>query len=402
MTLKLFVTKKSDNLFSEDYEFRSFPIFMGRDGKNEVILPDAYKIISRKHAKISEKENTLELTDLESANFTYLNGEKLEANKEYHLSSGDKIKIGDYELNIEIIKKEIISDDNQKTMLFSSPFADEIAGIAENLKALSSKFSLDNSPVKTDMLKYSIMQSLHNLEKNDANKILAEFFSENFLGNSRHTAAEQKHEFSISSQAENEEYKLIRNEENYKTPPVHDPSFSMHFSNSTDVLLDTFAKLVQGFLQFRQEFFGVTIYHTLPVGSLEDLKEYLFNPNITSEEERKRINLLNEEIQNLLAHQVGLLEGYKTSVMEGSKALLQSLDPQLIEQELQKKNMRTGGLDMAKIIPLLGSKKILEAIKENFRKYVSDPYHIEKKFFRPHYLKGYQKRTVTGRAHDEY
>ncbi|MGE5845771.1 MAG: hypothetical protein ACM34O_03525, partial [Ignavibacteria bacterium] len=156
------------------------------------------------------------------------------------------------------------------------------------------------------------------------------------------------------------------------------------------------------FLQFRQEFFGVTIYHTLPVGSLEDLKEYLFNPNITSEEERKRINLLNEEIQNLLAHQVGLLEGYKTSVMEGSKALLQSLDPQLIEQELQKKNMRAGGLDIAKIIPLLGSKKILEAIKENFRKYVSDPYHIEKKFFRPHYLKGYQKRTVTDRAHDEY
>jgi hypothetical protein len=140
----------------------------------------------------------------------------------------------------------------------------------------------------------------------------------------------------------------------------------------------------------------------LPVGSLEDLKEYLFNPNITSEEERKRINLLNEEIQNLLAHQVGLLEGYKTSVMEGSKALLQSLDPQLIEQELQKKNMQAGGLDMAKIIPLLGSKKILEAIKENYRKYVSDPYHIEKKFFRPHYLKGYQKRTVTGRTHDEY
>ncbi|HSR17611.1 MAG TPA: FHA domain-containing protein, partial [Ignavibacteriaceae bacterium] len=262
MTLKLFVTKKSDNLFSEDYEFRSFPIFIGRDGKNEVILPDAYKIISRKHAKISGKESIVELTDLESANFTYLNGEKLEANKEYHLSSGDKIKIGDYELNIEIIKEEIISDDNQKTMLFSSPFADEIAGIAENLKALSSKFSLDNSPVKTDMLKYSIMQSLHNLEKNDANKILAEFFSENFLGNSHHTAAEQKHEFSISSQAENEAYKLIRNEENYKTPPVHDPSFSMHFSNSTDVLLDTFAKLVQGFLQFRQEFFGVTIYHT--------------------------------------------------------------------------------------------------------------------------------------------
>jgi pSer/pThr/pTyr-binding forkhead associated (FHA) protein len=258
MTLKLFVTKKSDNQFSEDYEFKSFPIFMGRDSKNEVILPDAYKIISRKHAKISEKENTVELTDLESANFTYLNGEKLEANKEYHLSSGDKIKISDYELNIEIIKEEIISDDNQKTMLFSSPFADEIAVIAENLKALSSKFSIDNSPMKTDMLKYSIMQSLHSLERNDSNKILAEFFSENFLGNSRHTAAEQKkHEFSISSHAENESYRLIRNEENYKTPPVHDPSFSMHFSNSI-CTADTFAKLVRVFFN-STGIFGVNL-----------------------------------------------------------------------------------------------------------------------------------------------
>jgi pSer/pThr/pTyr-binding forkhead associated (FHA) protein len=155
MTLKLFVTKKSDNLFSQDYEFRSFPIFMGRDGKNEVILPDAYKIISRKHAKISEKENTVELTDLESANFTYLNGEKLEANKEYHLSSGDKIKIGDYELNIEIIKEEIISDDNQKTMLFI-PLQTKLQ---EMQNGHYSKFS-DNSPMKTDMLKYSIMQVL--------------------------------------------------------------------------------------------------------------------------------------------------------------------------------------------------------------------------------------------------
>ncbi len=401
MTLKLFIKKKSDISFSEDYEFKSFPIFLGRDSKNEIILPDSFKIISRKHAKILEKENAFQLVDLESANFTYLNGDKIESNKEYGLVTGDKIKIGEYEMEVLLIKEEFIAEDNQKTMLFSSPFADEIAAIAENLKNISSKFSLDDSPMKADMLKFSVLQSLNSLEKNDANKIIAEFFSENFLGSSWQSTSEPREEVSISH-SENKVYQFVQSEEKYKAPVIHDPSFSMHFSNSIDVLLDTFAKLVQGFLQFRQEFFGVTIYHTLPVGSLNELKEYLFNPGISSEEERKRINMLNEEIQNLLSHQIGLLEGYKLSVMEGSKALLQSLNPEVIEQDLQKKGMQTGGLDWAKIIPALNNKKILDAIKDNYKKYISDPYHVEKKFFRPHYLKGYQKRSPSGRLHDEY
>jgi pSer/pThr/pTyr-binding forkhead associated (FHA) protein len=402
MTLKLSVKKKSDISFSEDYEFKSFPIFLGRDNKNEVILPDSLKIISRKHAKILEQESFFRLVDLESANFTYLNEEKIEPNKEYGIVSGDKIKIGEYEMEVLVVKEEIIAEDNQKTMLFSSPFAEEVAGIAENLKNLGAKFSLDASPMKTDMLKFSILQSLNNLEKNETNKIIAEFFSENFLGNSWHGASEPREEIVASGRSEKKVYQFVQSEEKYNPQVMNDSSFSMHFSSSIDVLLETFAKLVQGFLQFRQEFFGVTIYHTLPVGSLNELKEYLFNPAISSEEERKRINLLNEEIQNLLSHQIGLLEGYKISVTEGSKALLQSLNPEAIDQELQKKNIQTGGLDWAKIIPAVNNKKILEAIKENYKKYISDPYHVEKKFFRPHYLKGYQKRSPSGRLHDEY
>ncbi|HVO72405.1 MAG TPA: hypothetical protein VMT35_00150, partial [Ignavibacteriaceae bacterium] len=272
--------------------------------------------------------------------------------------------------------------------------------IADNLKALSAKFMLDGSPMKAEMLKFSMMQNFNTLEKNDSNKIIAEFFSENFLGNSLQSVPEQKHEFSISTPADNDIQRYSKSRENYKPQPAFDSSFNMYFSHSIDVLLETFAKLVQGFLQFRQEFFGVTIYHTLPVGSLEELKEYLFNTNIAPEEERKRINLLNEEIQNLLAHQVGLLEGYKTSATEGSRGLLQSLDPESVEQEVQKKNMHSGGIDMAKIIPAFGSKKILETLKENYKKYISDPYYIEKKFFRAHFLKGYQKRSA-GRLHEE-
>jgi pSer/pThr/pTyr-binding forkhead associated (FHA) protein len=401
MTLKLFVKKKSDGSYTEEYEFKSFPVFLGRENRNEVILPDSVKIISRKHAKILEKDNQLYVADLESANFTYLNGDKLEPNKECGIISGDKIKIGEYEIEIHILKEELIDEDSQKTMLFSSPFADEIAVIAENLNNLSSKFSLDESPMKSEMLKFSVIQTLNNLDKNESNRIIAEFFSENFLGGSWQHSAQPREEISISGHSKNKSYPFDQDEEKYKSPVHTDFSFNTHFSSSIDILLGTFAKLLQGFLQFRQEFFGVTIYHTLPAGSVNELKEYLFDPGISSEEERKRINLLNEEIQNLLSHQVGLLEGYKTSVIEGSRTLLQSLSPEAIEQDIQKKNMQSGGLDWGKIIPSVNSKKILEAIKENYQKYISDPHHVEKKFFRPHYLKGYQKRSQ-GKFQDEY
>ena len=73
MILKLSIIKQSDSAFSEQVEFNRFPIFLGRDNSNQVVLSDPLKIISRKHAKIINTEGILQLIDLESANFTYLN-----------------------------------------------------------------------------------------------------------------------------------------------------------------------------------------------------------------------------------------------------------------------------------------------------------------------------------------
>ena len=90
--------------------------------------------------------------------------------------------------------------------------------------------------------------------------------------------------------------------------------------------------------------------------------------------------------KNCFGHQIGLLEGYNLSVTEGSKMLLQSLDPNVIEKELQSKK------NSGKILSFAKKSKVLDLIKENYHKYISDPYYIEKKFFRPSFLRGYQKR----------
>jgi pSer/pThr/pTyr-binding forkhead associated (FHA) protein len=362
---------------------------LGRDEKNDVILPDPFKVVSRKHAKILNTEGILQLVDLESANYTYLNEEAVIPKEENALKTGDIIRIGEYELKVELVKEQEYSEeDDQKTMVFSSPFAEEVNSIVESLNRITEKFADDDSPMKLEMLKFSVMQSFNFLEKNQSNNYIAEYFAEHFLDKKIqvHPPQPQVH---------------IEPKRTAEPAPIQAYSLSSHFTETIDVLLDTFTKLIQGFLQFRQEFFGVTIYHTIPTGSLKEFKEFLFSPDISPEDERKRLGLLKEETSKLLSHQIGLLEGYQLSVTDGSKALLQTLDPALIEKDIDNKSKQSGP-DLGKILPFAKKSRVLDALKENYRLYLSDPYHIEKKFFRPSFMKGYQKRIISGKSQNEY
>jgi len=405
MILKIIVTKQSDSKYLQQLEFDRFPILLGRGEKNDIILTDSFKIISREHAKIVDTEGILQLVDLESANFTYLNGQRIEPNEDNALQAGNKIKIGEYELEIELIKqKDTKTIDDQRTMVFSSPFAEDLANLSENLKSLSEKYSLDNSSKKGEILRFSILQSLNTLKNDEMAKILSEYFAEKFLDkedypdNINNQKLVTPDEFSYPKEPIKSTLEKNMLVESDKASASPDYSFSSHFSNTIDIMLETLIKLIQGFLQYRQEFFGVTIYHTIPTGSLKEIKEFLFDPNISSEEQKKRTNLIKEETEKLLAHQIGLLEGYRISVTEGCQALLQSLDPDLIEQEVESKN--SGGL--RHLLPYSNKQKTLAVIKSNYKKYLSDPYHIEKKFFRPSFIKGYQMRIHSKNNSNEY
>jgi len=403
MIIKFKISKKSDPSYSSELDFNRFPVTLGRDEKNDIILPDPFKVVSRKHAKILNTEGILQLVDLESSNFTYLNDERIAPNEENAIKSGDIIRIGEYEIMTELVKEqEALGYDDQKTMVFSSPFAEEIDNIKENLIRIAEKYSHDDSPMKLEMLKFSVMQSFNFLEKNEPNRYLAEYFSEHFLDKKIMSAPAEVAASKDKFVAEPE----IVQKKSLKSHPessvsLQNYSLSSHFTETIDLLLDTFSKLIQGFLQFRQEFFGVTIYHTIPTDSLKEFKEFLFNPVISTEDEKKRFGLLKEETSKLLSHQIGLLEGYQVSVTEGSKALLAVFDPVLVEKEVDSKSKQSGP-DIGKLIPFAKKSKILDIIKENYRTYTSDPYHIEKKFFRPSFMKGYQKRILAGSSKNEY
>ncbi|MFZ2865156.1 MAG: FHA domain-containing protein [Ignavibacteriaceae bacterium] len=402
MKLVITLRKTSDNSFNRKFEFTQFPVKLGREADNDIVLEDQRKVVSRNHAKIIDADGLTQIVDLGSANFTYLNGNKLFPNDENALKTGDLIKIGDYELDVvleQIMVENAPQWDDQKTMIFSNPFVDEVQKISDSILKLSEKYFYDESPLKGEMLRMSIMQGLDGLLSNDVNKVLSEYFASKFLDQNLSSPGKTEPSPKILS----EEKPQIKSNTQTSHPsqsakPQIDYSFSSYFSESVDILLDTVTKLIQGYLQFRQEFFGVTIYQTIPTGSLKDIKEYLFNPDLSAEEQKKRISLIKEETQKLLTHQIGILEGYRTSATEGSQSLLQSLDPEIIERETLSK--QTSAMD--NLIPNAKKVKILEAIKTNYKKYISDPYHLEKKYFRPPFIKGYQKRISAKNEVNEY
>ncbi len=403
--MKLLITlrKISDTSFSKQFEFAEFPVKLGRESENEIILEDQRKIISRSHAKIVDTDGLIQVMDLGSANFTYLNGERIFPNDENLLKSGDIIKIGEYEMDVvlEQTKKDIIpSFDDQKTMFFSSPFDEDMSKISEDIAKLSEKYFYDESPLKSEMLRVSVMQGFEKLVSSDVSKIISEYFATKFLDqNVVHQIKRDLSSVTVPPQEKPKAKQEVRSIYQESIPKSNtDYSFSSHFSETVDIMLETVIKLIQGFLHFRQEFFGVTIYHTIPTGSLKDIKDFLFNQEIPAEEQKKRISLIKEETQKLLSHQIGLLEGYRTSVTEGSQSLLQSLDPELIERETASK--QTSGLD--NLLPYAKKIKTLEAIKQSYKKYISDPYHLEKKYFRPPFIKGYQKRISAKNEINEY
>ena len=143
--MKLLITLKkiSDPSFIKKLEFTEYPVKLGRESDNEILLEDQRKIISRSHAKIINTEGLVQVLDLGSSNFTYLNGEKLFPNDEVALKTGDVIKIGDYEMDVVLEQVKTMNApnfDDQKTMIFSNPFLDDVAVISDSILKLSEKY----------------------------------------------------------------------------------------------------------------------------------------------------------------------------------------------------------------------------------------------------------------------
>jgi hypothetical protein len=88
------VEQGTEEIFPLGFE----PTSIGRHGDNEIILPDSQ--VSRHHAEIVMQGGRWLITDLGSANGSYVNGERLTG--PHVLSHGDLVRVGQTEFRVEI------------------------------------------------------------------------------------------------------------------------------------------------------------------------------------------------------------------------------------------------------------------------------------------------------------
>ena len=85
--LKIISAKGKGEIYALDRKKNS----IGRESANEIAITDAS--VSRRHCVIEKRDENFFISDLESLNGTFVNGEKISEKK---LSGGDKIDVGDF------------------------------------------------------------------------------------------------------------------------------------------------------------------------------------------------------------------------------------------------------------------------------------------------------------------
>ena len=76
---------------------------IGRGTASHLRLPDQRRLISSRHAKITQEGDTYVLMDIGSTNGTTLNSIRLEVGKPYPLAVHDQIGIGDFILEFVLV-----------------------------------------------------------------------------------------------------------------------------------------------------------------------------------------------------------------------------------------------------------------------------------------------------------
>jgi pSer/pThr/pTyr-binding forkhead associated (FHA) protein len=372
MPFKLSIVKENEPDWHRDITYDKDEITIGRDIKSDLQLEGTKSVVSRRHTQIKVEGGSYKVVDLNSRNFTYLNSQKLTPGVEYALNEGDTLKICDFELRFNAVEHVATRYAEQTILARPNPFLQDAVQLSILIKQIGAKFDQEAGDRKEESLQDSFRDLLGPLGSHKAMEIMV-----SCLGGVRsYTApATDQVEAAPPAPASHQEKSLL------------------------DQFLGFFVKMIQARRQFRMEFIGETMIKSSKSFSIhncteEELKQHLFDPQLPAPERAKRFAQLEYLANELMLHQVSLLDGYKASVRAGTDQFLERLNPQSIQKRVtgkkdQKKSVKT----FLGKLPVFGSiffqKQYQEAFQELARE---DQSIIEKKYFRPGYVKRYNAR----------
>ncbi len=376
MQVKLVVTKEDETSRPNILTFSQEVITIGRDKTCDLWLDDPRKIIGRVHARVECTSRQVQLVDLGSKNFTVFKGKRIEAEKPQILEKGDDFRIGDRIVIFEgLIEDQPAPEPIDVTVIdqkFPNPFMDEVQDLAQALKKLAEKYELAVSNRREDELRTALAAGLNDLKPHPTTSVIAS------LINPTPKSGSIPDEIPIASGSS---------------------SISDRIRHLCDFLLNYFSKYIKAPWNFRWEFMGQTIItstkkFTIHTGSLQEIREFLLSGNLSTDDFKNRMTELDREAHGVLIHQLALLEGYKVSVEDGTRNILEFFNPEILKKKLDQECIKLGRLKIPyRYLPLFYHWKLLQLYQQNYFLLVRDDRSsIEKKMFRPGFVRGYEER----------
>jgi hypothetical protein len=379
MPYKLKITKETDSSWGQEHNFDKESVRIGRDPANELQLAGGEGGVSRIHTHIKEYDGTFKIIDNNSLNFTYLNNEKLKAGIEHDLKDGDEIRICDFIIHFSI--EVPVEEDLDATVFgkdFINPFIKDVVALAQAADAICTKYEKEEFGRKREVLIDALHNAFGEQKSEEAREILAHILSP------QTKTTELPPDFPAKEAPIQHRYDQIQ--------------------ELMDTLMELLVKFIQARRHFRLEFMGETMIKlkktfSLSDCTLEELKDYILNSDIPAEETHKRIEKIKAITNELLIHQLSMLEGYKSSAAEGTQKILEKMSPDFLKEELAAQKTAKGKLSVLyKIFPFLSSFKLSQLYTDAHRELAQeDQGIIEKKYYRPSYIKSYNKRTDLAR-----
>lgn len=382
MQVKLVVTKEDNPSYQHSYDFDQEVITIGRDNSNLLYLPDPKRIVGRSHAKLERKGDAVYLIDVGSKNFTFLMGNKIDAGRPYIIQEGDQFKIGGFLIKFEGIKKESIKTEPVDKTIFDpalpNPFLDDVERLAAILGQIYEKYELSEPGRRNEDLSIALLAEMGETKPINAIHIISSLMSPN------HDALSLPEQLSIK-----------------------DKNLSMtdRIRFLCDVLLTSLAKLIKAPWNFRLEFIGQTIIKSTKAFSfhsstLQEIREFLLSGNISEDDFKNRVTILKKEIDEVMVHQVAFMDGYKISVNEGTRNLLDYFNPNALRKILDKQSLKLGRIELPyRYLPIFYHWKLLRLYQQRYLALVGEDKGIfEKKMFRSGFITGYLERLSSSRS----
>jgi predicted component of type VI protein secretion system len=361
MPLKLVVSNVSLADAPQTYLFDDDRITIGRDEAVHVTLSDNKRVVSTRHAELVRENDQFFLADLRSKNFTYLNGERLESDRKYPVKDGDRFKIGDFEISLSIT--ETVPFEADRTVFLTNPFDEPVRQLASVLDKLATAYENEPPQRGLEAMKLSLLQTIDGKPSAKMLPMLQSLLSDSSLPPSVRATPTQK--------------------------PLTPLAPSARSTRIMNELSDAVARLAYIPNRFKHEFIGHTIVTTDSSKFLhaEDgtvLRDHLLDPLADDAEFQSRLDMLSAAADEVAAHQVAMMEGYKASVQRGTTDLLNAVDPERVAADLGGKSW------LMKALPFLASSEIVKALQRIVVELRADDWSVaERRVFRPAFIKAY-------------